>query len=296
MVQIIMALLLSVNVYASPEKDAIKAQTGCYRVDFKFEETEKVDPDYPISSEPYHEWGTEWIEVDYESETEVHLQHVLLTPHGPLKHWRQEWVKNPLRWYSFKGNNTWVAGGYSKPVEDAWLQRVYQVDDSPRYECAASWVVTEKEAAWHCKTWSPLPRREFSKRSDYNILDRGNVVVVNSEGWTHHQFNDKILFKNDKATLIAREEGANTYTRLDDSICLEAKKWWAENKSVWNDIQAVWKEIYSSYDTLKLKASVDEKVLWMHLFELADRYALKTYDPKALRSETREVINKFIIN
>ncbi len=296
MIQIIFATLLSVAVHASPESEAIKAQTGCYRVDFKFEETEKTDPDYPFSSKPYHEWGTEWIEVDFESESEIHLQHVLLTPHGPLKHWRQEWVKNPTSMYSFKGSNSWVKVA-ANSSQDSWLQRVYQVDDSPRYECAAPWVIGNSEAAWHCKTWSPLPRREFSVRDDYNILDRGNVVVVNSKGWIHHQFNDKVVYKNGNTpAIVAKEKGANTYSKLDDSVCTDAKVWWAENKAVWNDIQAVWKEVYAVNAELKLQSKVDGKVLWMHLFELADKYALKNYDPKLLKNETKEIINKFIIN
>lgn len=295
MIQIIMALLLS-NAHASPETDVIKAQTGCYKVDFKFEETEKTDPKYPISSKPYHEWGVEWVELDFDSQNEVHLQHILVTPHGPLKHWRQEWKRNPTHAMYFAGNNSWVTKTVSKPIENLWLQRVYQVDDSPRYECAAPWHIAQSDAAWSCKAWSPLPRREFSQRDDYNVLDRGNFVVVNSKGWVHHQYNDKILLKSDTLAIIAKEKGANSYEKIDDAQCASAKQWWADNKSVWHNIQATWKHIYAEHPNLKLKAKVDDKVLWMHLFELADAYSLKTYDPKALQKEAHDIIHKFIID
>lgn len=297
MIQIIAALLLASSAYASPETDAIKAQAGCYNVDFKFEETQKMDPNYPISSKPYHEWGTEYVEVDFESEDEIHLQHVLITPHGPLKHWRQEWKRNPSKVLAFKGDNTWESNAVAKPTEELWLQRVYQVDDSPRYECAAPWKISEQDAVWSCKTWSPLPRREFSQRSDYNILDRGNFVGVDSKGWTHFQYNDKIIYKDNQCTMIAKEKGANTYTKIDSATCESAQKWWKENKAVWHDIQTVWREIYETKSNIKLKAKVDDKVLWMHLFELADSYGKETsYDSKALQKDAYAIIQKFMEN
>lgn len=295
MISIIAALLLSLNVQASPETNAIKAQAGCYKVDYKFEETKKMDPEYPISSKPYHEWGVEWIEVDFESEDEVHLQHILLTPHGPLKHWRQEWKKNPTHVLTFKGDNTWEAVAISKPVENMWIQRVYQVDDSPRYDCAAPWNITSNSYSWYCKTWAPLPRREFSQRSDYNVMDRGNFVVLTTKGWVHHQYNDKVISSAEGKKLIAKEKGANTYEKIADKECAAAKTYWSEAKGIWHDIQTTWKDIYAHHPNLKLKSQVDGKVLWMHLFELADAYALKgAYDSKALQKEAHDVIHKFI--
>src|SRR5690606_32808183 len=131
----------------------------------------------------------------------------------PMKHWRQEWKVDPSKMMSFKGNNYWeteaIEGG-----KNVWLQRAYQVDESPRYECAATWELSSDHAAWGCKAWSPLPRREFSKRSDYNVLDRGNFVVVNNSGWAHHQRNDKVSVKGTSAQIIAREVGVNTYEKI----------------------------------------------------------------------------------
>ncbi len=295
MISFITALLLVLNVHASPETDAIKAQSGCYKVDFNFEETEKTDPNYPISSKPYHEWGIEWVELDYSSENEVHLQHILVTPQGPLKHWRQEWQRNPTQIMSFVGNNTWTTGPISKPIENLWLQKVYQVDDSPRYECAAPWNISAENSSWYCKAWSPLPRREFSQRNDYNILDRGNFVVLNTKGWVHHQRNEKVLTTPEKTEIIAKEKGANKYEKIDDSECAAAKTYWKENKQIWHDIQATWKDIYAHHPDLKLKAQIDGKVLWMHLFELADAYAKKTeYVSKVLQKEAHDVIHNFM--
>lgn len=298
MIQIITAIMMILsNAKADPTTTAIKSMAGCYKVDFKFEETEKTKPDYPISSEPFHDWGVEWIELDLDTENEVHLQHILLTPEGPLKHWRQEWVRDPQTMMSFKGDNTWETSPIVKPTTEIWVQKVLQVDDSPRYECAAPWNLTENSSTWNCKAWSPLPRREFTKRSDYNILDRGNFVVLNSKGWIHHQLSDKVLSQNNKTEIIAKEKGANTYEKIDDAQCLAAQTWWSENKKVWHDIQSMWKHIVGHHPNLKLKAKVDDKTLWMHLFELADVYAKKSeYDSKVLQKEAHDVIHKFFVD
>lgn len=295
MILFVVSLLASTFAFASPEADAIKKMQGCYKVNFDFVETEKTDPNYPISSKPYSEYGYEWIEVDMDSQDEIHLQHVLVTPHGPLKHWRQEWKKSPEKMMSYKGDNYWETGMVAKPTENLWLQRVLQVDDSPRYECAAVWNITAEDASWYCKAWSPLPRREFSQRSDYNVLDRGNFVVVGTNGWIHHQYNDKVSVVKGESKILAKEKGANTYTKISDETCAPAKKWWSENKKVWNDIQAMWRHLVDHHPNLKLKSKVDDKTLWMHLFELADVYAQKTsYDSKELKKEVKAVIYKFM--
>lgn len=298
MVSIITALMLMIsNVHAGAEVEAIKAQAGCYKVDYKFEETQKMDPNYPISSAPYHEWGTEWIELDLATQDEVHLQHILITPHGPLKHWRQEWQKNPTQLMSFKGDNTWKTEAIQKPAADLWVQKVFQVDDSPRYECASPWTAGKDGYSWNCQAWSPLPRREFSQRSDYNVLDRGNFVVLNSKGWIHFQYSDKVVSDATGVKVIAKEKGANTYTKIADSECAAAQAYWKENKAIWHDIQAMWKHIYSHHPDLKFKSQVNGKTMWMSLFELADVYAKKTeYDSKALQKEAHDVIHTYFEN
>ena len=54
-------------------------------------------------------------------------------------------------------------------AKGTWTQKVFQVDDSPRYEGYATWVHVDGRHYWDSQTDGPLPRREYSKRSDYNV-------------------------------------------------------------------------------------------------------------------------------
>lgn len=46
---------------------------------------------------------------------------------------------------------------------------------------------------WENKTSSPLPRREYTKRDDYNVMLRGNRHEITDYGWMHEQDNDKMI-------------------------------------------------------------------------------------------------------
>lgn len=291
--------LLSVSTYAnnlSSDIDAIQKMAGCYEVRFSFVETIKFNPDSP-ASEPYQEWGLEYVTVDKLTSTEVHLQHILLTPHGPLKHWRQEWIYSPTEVLEYKGDNLWNKI-FNKGSVGAWSQYVTQVDDSPRYACIANWVHSTDGSYWECTTNTPLPRREFSKRSDYNILTRRNRHIITKWGWEHEQNNEKRLKTNiesNSSTIVAKEIGSNTYRKVDDSKCLEANIWWLDNKKIWNEIQAVWAEMIQNNEKIHLKSSVDNKTLWMSLFDLADMYAKKSeYSPLELKKDVQAVIQMYM--
>ena len=90
---------------------------------------------------------------------------------------------------------------------------MYQVDDSPRYGGTASWVHVDGRHYWEGVADAPLPRREFSKRDDYNVMKRINHQEITTDGWLHEQDNDKILRDEKGDHLIAREKGWNTYTK-----------------------------------------------------------------------------------
>jgi hypothetical protein len=55
-----------------------------------------------------------------------------------------------------------------------------------------------------------------------------------NNGWIHDQDNDKIIRnENESDYLLAQEKGYNTYTKVEDSKCEAAQKWWAANKDFW---------------------------------------------------------------
>lgn len=288
------------------EQDAIRAMSGCYEVKFHFIETFVNDPAYAIHSKEYQEHGLELVELDQDSGDEIALQHILLTPDGVQKHWRQEWSFEPTKLLQFKGNLTWDTQVLEQTsTKGMWAQRVYQVDDSPRYECAAPWVQCmmpngQMKSYWECEANAPLPRREFSQRSDYQILKRLNRQEITSTGWTHEQDNSKMKLAdatdiNSLLSEVAREKGEDTYTKVDDSRCAPAKDYWKQNKEVWHGIQAMWKHIASHHPTLKFKAKMNGQTLWMALFEFADRAMASSMTTVQVQEQAHDLIHEFMI-
>ncbi len=166
------------------------------------------------------------------------------------------------------------------PSLASWTQQVFQVDGGPRYQCTAAWKHEGEQLSWNCDAPAPLPRRETdtAKRTNYNLMLRGNTVTVSSTGWIHHEENTKVKVETSGVatsfTPIANEVGDNTYKQVDPSLCKAAETWWKENKSVWNTIDEVWSDIYNEYDHLKFKST--GAPLWVSLTQLAESEAEKS--------------------
>ena len=121
----------------------------------------------------------------------------------------------------FNGYNQWTYTKKPKSeVKGQWTQKVFQVDDSPRYEGSATWVHVDGKSYWENTTTAPLPRREYTQRSDYNVTMRGNRHEITDFGWIHDQDNEKIVRKEGaEDVVIAKEKGYNVYKKVDDSKC-----------------------------------------------------------------------------
>lgn len=286
----VMSFFLGGVAQALTPQEAIKAQAGCYKVTFKFAETFPVKKGYQLR-QPQKSGGIEWIGVDYDQEDEIHLQHILvINGESPLKHWRQEWTYNADSLISFKGDGLWRKEPLL-PGNNLWTQKVFQVDDSPRYSCAAPWVTWGDNAYWECQSWNPLPRREFSTRNDYNVLQRRNRHQLTSYGWVHEQDNLKLLTQNEAVVeALVKEKGENTYERIDDSRCEIARTWWQKNKPVWNTIQSAWRDVYQQSDVIRLKGSVDNTKLWQKLFDFAEQSAEESLPKEDVKSGALEII------
>lgn len=263
---------------------AIKAQAGCFEVTYEFAETfGKKDR---VMSTPYKTGGLEWVVVDEDAPGRVELQHLLvLSSATVMKHWRQEWSYEPAELFEFKGSDSWIKAPLaSSDRAGRWRQRVLQVDDGPRYECAAPWVRWGGVRYWECRAWSPLPRREFTRRSDYQVLDRRNRQELTASGWTHEQDNAKLKLVEGKAEELAWEKGRNGYARVADERCEPARKWWKENAARWSEIRAAWADVYAGAARLDLSPKPGEKPLWDEMTALAEAA------PKDLREQARRLI------
>jgi hypothetical protein len=255
------------------DREAIKSMCGCFEVTFNFAETFNYsnDPNYKPSKNKVSK-GLEWAQLVEDDKNKISIQHLLVV--GPpnqkmvVKHWRQDWLYQNTDFYMYDGDNVWNYEEKSKSdVKKQWTQKVYQVDDSPRYEGSGSWVHVDGKSYWENTTTAPLPRREYTKRSDYNVTMRGNRHEITKYGWVHDQDNDKIIREAGKEdVIIAKEKGYNTYVKVDDSKCKAAQDWWAKEYDKWVSVRNKWDEVYGRNKTLKLESKVDNKVLYKHLF------------------------------
>ena len=259
------------------DTEAIKKMCGCYEVTFNFAETFNYSNDslYKPSSTKVDS-GLEWAQLVTDEKDKISIQHLLLVgkPSEPyiVKHWRQDWLYENQDLYEYAGDNNWNFVQKSKDaVKGQWTQKVFQVDDSPRYEGSATWVHVDGKSYWENTTNAPLPRREYTTRSDYNITVRGNRHEITAEGWVHDQDNDKVIRESGKNDIIiAKEKGYNVYKKVDDSRCKAAAAWWKTNEKKWAMVRAKWDEVYGRNKDLTLKQKVDNKVLYKHLF--SDEY------------------------
>ena len=275
---LITALALTAFVSGQAEKkqqdrEAIKNMCGCFEVTFNFAETFNYSNDSLYKpSKTKVDKGLEWAQLVTDADDKISIQHLLQVgnPSDPhiVKHWRQDWLFENTDFYSYNGDNVWVFE--EKPTADVsgqWTQKVYQVDDSPRYEGSATWVHVDGKSFWENTADAPLPRREYTTRSDYNLTVRGNRHEITDFGWVHDQDNAKVIRKpGEEDVVLAREKGYNTYVRVPDSRCAAAAAWWEENQEKWALVRAKWDEVYGRKANLVLEEKVDNKALYKHLF------------------------------
>lgn len=272
-VLLIVAVSITAQSKKTKDKKAIKEMCGCFEVTFNFAETFNYskDPTYK-SSKTKVDKGLEWAGLVTDENNKISIQHILQVgnPAKPMivKHWRQDWLYQNTDFYVYNGDNNWTfTQKNKKEVKKQWTQKVYQVDDSPRYEGSGTWVHVDGKSYWENTTTAPLPRREYTKRSDYNVTLRGNRHEITNYGWVHDQDNSKILrLERKKDVIIANEKGYNTYKRVDESRCKAAKDWWIANTDKWQLVRNKWSNIFARNTDLTLETKVDNKPLYKHLF------------------------------
>ncbi len=275
---------------------AIKAMCGCYDIRFNFAETFAPDKDYEFH-ENYTSGALEYVFPISESKDKIVLQHLLVIGDTMIiKHWRQDWIYENTEFYSFYKENTWKYESKSPAeVKGQWTQKVYQVDDSPRYEGSATWVHVDGKHYWESEADAPLPRREFSKRKDYNVMTRINRQEITDYGWVHEQDNDKVIRAEEGDILLAQEKGWNTYTKTDDNKCEVAVKWWDKNQAYWADVRTVWDELFSQKKTVAINMKVDDKIMFQRLFALEkEMINTQAYNSELSQSKIKAVIQKHL--
>lgn len=269
------------------DRRAILAMAGPYRVSFDFLEVVRYVPGAKPDA-PYQSWGTEFVFVAEDRGDFIALQHILvmrvLQADGKasepmvMRHWRQEWRYEPERMLVYEGANTWSLQALTpERRRGAWTQTVLQVDDSARYAAAGRWEHSDGVSTWLSdETRRPLPRREFSVRKDYDVLEGTNRHTILPNGWTQEENNLKLALGPDRTPrpdqpYLAREYGVARYERIRDYDFSQGKRYHERTEPFWAEVRAAWTGIAQKQGRYTLKAQVDQGSLFVPFFEYAEK-------------------------
>jgi hypothetical protein len=289
-----MAGALTANAQLQEGKKNINKLCGCFDVDFKYAETFAPDTAYKFHPSE-HNHGLELVLPIETSDKKIVLQHLLVVYDTMIiKHWREDWVYEATDLWNFEGDKQWT----KQPVQPAanknrWTQTVWEVDDAPRYQGTSEWVTTNNKTFWENTTDAPLPRREYTNRRDYNILQRTNRIIVTDSAWLHEQDNSKIVKTATSRTLLAEEKGMNAYVKVADTKCAKAKEWWTANGSFWTNVRKQWEEVLKNTTVIHLKNKVDNKRLDQYFTDIWEKWKNKSLTTEAAGEQVRSVLLKF---
>ena len=291
------------------EKDraAILAMAGPYQATFEFLETVGFTTTYKLDR-PYRSWGTEYVYVVENKEDFISLQHIMVMffeedgkTVGPMvmKHWRQDWQYEGQQLHTFSGYGHWQKQSFPSS-QGKWLQSVYQVDDSPRYGGIGKWVHDADMSYWQSEiSWRPLPRREFSARSDYQALVGRNRHTIMADGWTHEQDNLKAVVdphSHKVQNYLAREVGLNRYQRIKNFDFSTGDTYWQKTALFWKDVRDYWFALFDTNNAFDVSGKVNGKKMFEPLFTYAQKIAdgKNEYQGEASRQFVAETLAPYL--
>ncbi|MDZ7878318.1 MAG: DUF6607 family protein [Saprospiraceae bacterium] len=292
---VVLLSLFSLTIFAQKSKDieAIKGQCGCFDIVFKYAET--FSPDTAYKFHPGETlYGREWIFVVEESPKKVVIEHLLVMRDSMvIKHWREDWTyQDPHLLAYYATNDFRYVDVKNQNFTNGWTQRVYGTQDEPRYAGFGEWAHINGKSVWESRADAALPRREYTHRSDYNVMNRGNRIHITAKGYLHEQDNDKIKREEGKPdVLIASEKGYNDYVRIDASKCQAGQKWWDKSQIFWKEVRAAWADVEEKRMSFKLKDKVDDQRIMSHIYDLEKD---KSVAIKDVKSKMMAILEKFV--
>lgn len=257
------------------DRRAILAMQGEFKVSFRFDETAVLAAGYRRRPEQ-RSGGFETVVLVEDTGKSIDLQHVLVVGDGHVvKHWRQSWVYEADAIWRFQGDQAFRPES-RKPdaVPGTWTQYVHEVSDAPRYAGSGRWNHRYGVSTWTSdRTWRPLPRREYTQRSDYHLLNAENRHTITPQGWTHEQDNTKVhrdAYGQDH--VLVREFGFNDYRRIRGHDFSPAYRYWERTKPFWALTRKKWEALLARPDGFRLAYPVDDEKFIGSVFEAADSF------------------------
>ncbi|MBK1833769.1 DUF6607 family protein [Roseibacillus ishigakijimensis] len=281
------------------DRSAILGMAGTFAVTFHFEETIALQEGYELTK-PYQTEAVELVKVVEDLGTSITLQHLLIVEDldGPavIKHWAQIWQYEDPHALTFEGDRTWLPVNFDKKeVKGTWTQFVTQIDDSPRYKAVGEWEHSGNYSAWTSQpSTRPLPRREYTKRDDYDRLLVTNQHLITPEGWVHLQHNRKQVRRAGRNETLCLESGTNTYRRItpekdsDQALGVQkAEEYWEKTAPFWKVVRDHWAELLAeSEGPVAYHNPKDQKPLMRRMAALAEEQtgADASLDPAAIHA------------
>jgi hypothetical protein len=286
---------------------AIQSLTGCYLVDYSFVETESLRPGYARDGRVYDvnrdKSVKEWITAEALSERRLRLQRILfatdlggaLRPGSEIRHQSEDWEYGAPFLYDFVAPYRWEVKDL-RASPGLWTRRVTNLDDGPRYQCAARWREDAAYPEWSCANYAPIPGRETRDmgRADYHALDRWTRIIAYGGSWLERQENVKTIHAGGGRAPLVRETGKTWYVRLPDTECAAARAFAAPRAAFWALSRETWDGVLTGRAPFAEATPPGQPPRFMKMYEVEERYAGRDLTDPAIRAEARERILRVI--
>jgi len=286
---------------------AVRSMAGCYLVDYSYTEVESLKPGYTRDARVYdvnrEKSAKEWITAEALSPHRARLQRILFLTDlkgavrsgSVIKHQSEDWEYDAPFLYDFVGPRSWQVRDL-KSTPGLWTRRVTNLDDGPRYQCAARWSDDTAYPEWSCSSYAPIPGRETRdmKRADYDTLDRTTRIVLYGQSWLERQDNVKTIHRDGVRTPLAREAGKNWSIRVPDSECEAARAFAGPRQAFWNLVREVWDGVLSGSAPFVETAPAGQPPRFVKMYEVEDDYVGRDLSDPSVRRAARDRILKVI--
>jgi hypothetical protein len=286
---------------------AIQSMTGCYLVDYSYVEVESLKPGYERDARVYDvnrdKSAKEWITAEVLSPRRVRLQRILfladlggaIRDRSLIKHQSEDWEYDAPFLYELVAPRRWQVRDL-KATPGLWTRRVTNLDDGPRYQCAARWTADTAYPEWSCSSYAPIPGRETRdmRRSDYDTLDRTTRIITYGQSWLERQDNVKTIHRDGVRSPLARETGKIWSVRLPDSECDAARAFAGPRQAFWAVLREVWDEILAGGAPFVETAPPGQPPRFVKMYEVERDYVGRDLADPALRTAARDRIRKVI--
>jgi len=286
---------------------AIQSLTGCYLVDYSYVEVESLKPGYTRDARVYDvnrdKSAKEWITAEALSPRRVWLQRTLfltdlsgaIRDGSLIKHQSEDWEYDAPFLYDFVAPRRWQVRDL-KSTPGLWTRRVTNLDDGPRYQCAARWTADTAYPEWSCSSYAPIPGRETRdmRRADYDALDRTTRIIAYGGSWLERQDNVKTIHRDGARSPLAREVGKNWSVRLPESECEAARAFARPRQAFWGVLREAWDEVLNGASPFVETAPAGQPPRFVKMHEVEEDYIGRDLSDPALKTAARDRIRKVI--